>query len=59
MTVSEKLCNYAAGLHFEDLSAEVAHEAKRVLLDTLGLRSPPTLRVWQDRTKRSRRSGWS
>lgn len=36
MTVSEKLSSYAAGLRYEDLSEEVKHAAKRLLLDTLG-----------------------
>jgi 2-methylcitrate dehydratase len=37
VTVSEKLARYAATLTFADLPAEVVREAKRSLLDTLGV----------------------
>lgn len=32
----ERLADYAAGLRYEDLPAEVVHECKRKLIDTLG-----------------------
>ena len=35
-TMAEKLAAYAAGLKYEDLPAEVAHQAKRILVDTFG-----------------------
>lgn len=35
-TVSAKLSKFALGLKFEDLSEEVLHKAKQMLLDTLG-----------------------
>jgi len=35
-TLAERLSAYAAGLQYEDLTPEAAHEAKRRLLDSLG-----------------------
>ena len=32
----ERLSSYAAGLRFEDLPPEVVHQAKRVLVDSVG-----------------------
>jgi 2-methylcitrate dehydratase PrpD len=36
-TVAERLARWVVGLRFEDLSAEAVREAKRCLLDTLGV----------------------
>jgi 2-methylcitrate dehydratase len=36
LTLAERLADYAARLRFEDLPAEVVHEAKRVTVDALG-----------------------
>lgn len=36
MTIAGELARYAAGLKFEDLPAEVVHQAKRSVLDTFG-----------------------
>jgi 2-methylcitrate dehydratase len=35
-TLAERMTDYAQGLRFEDLPAEVVHEAKRVTVDALG-----------------------
>ncbi|MBC7779776.1 MAG: MmgE/PrpD family protein [Proteobacteria bacterium] len=35
-TIVEQLSNYAAGLRFEDLPADVVHQAKRLIVDTVG-----------------------
>ena len=35
-TVAEQLGEYAAALKYEDLPAEVVHQAKRLVLDTVG-----------------------
>ncbi|HZM45044.1 MAG TPA: MmgE/PrpD family protein, partial [Burkholderiales bacterium] len=35
-TVAENLGTYASTLRYEDLPAEVVHQAKRLVLDTLG-----------------------
>jgi 2-methylcitrate dehydratase len=36
MTIAEQLAAYAARLRYEDLPAAVAHQAKRMIVDTLG-----------------------
>lgn len=36
MTIAEKLGAYAASLKYEDLPPEVVHQAKRMIVDTLG-----------------------
>ena len=35
-TVAEKLSSYAVGLRYDDLPPEVVHQAKRLIIDTLG-----------------------
>ena len=35
--VAEKLAKYSLGLNYDELSEKVVHEAKRALLDTLGV----------------------
>ncbi|MBI2295946.1 MAG: MmgE/PrpD family protein [Betaproteobacteria bacterium] len=35
-TIVEQLSSYAAGLRYEDLPREVVHQAKRLIVDTLG-----------------------
>ncbi|MDE2801290.1 MAG: MmgE/PrpD family protein, partial [Chloroflexota bacterium] len=34
--VVERLARYAAGVRFEDLPAEVVHQAKRLVIDSIG-----------------------
>ena len=35
-TIAEQLSDYAASLRFEDLPEEIVHQAKRMIIDTLG-----------------------
>ncbi len=35
-TIAEQLSSYATNLHYDDLPAEVVHQAKRFIIDTLG-----------------------
>ncbi|MGE5523768.1 MAG: MmgE/PrpD family protein, partial [Rhodospirillaceae bacterium] len=35
-TLVEQLCAYVAGVRYEDLPADVVHQAKRLLVDTMG-----------------------
>src|SRR5688572_23924279 len=36
MTIVERLSRYAAHLHYDDLPREVVHQAKRLIVDTIG-----------------------
>ena len=35
-TIAERLSSYATSLRYPDLPAEVVHQAKRLIIDTLG-----------------------
>ena len=35
-TIAEQLSSYATSLHYQDLPPEVVHQAKRLIIDTLG-----------------------